>query len=145
MLIIKKVEYIKVPEDHPYFMHKTPKNMVPVYTDAGKTHMSLDKIHTEIINGIRYRNSSGEKMVIGCTEKAAKILGLQYDTWESKEKEMQLCYKDLDMYRGKLRKAITNLEKFRSLNFLGRLIFLLVGCPIFEEELDKVKAKKETQ
>lgn len=125
MILIRSVDWIEI--DGNYV--KLTQIKTPPFSYLSERHSPDEKIKEELIWGRRFvRSSDGTDVVIGVSDEAGKVLGLQYEAWEKLEKELYqartehgIAKRELAKTRLELEGAIVRFYKIANENFWERL------------------------
>lgn len=125
MILIRGIDWIEVDSDQVEFM--VPRTSYSRVSAAGCP--SYEKIKIELIRGRRFvRPSDGTDIVVGVTDEAGKILGLQYEIWKTMETSLyhalearDAIERELTRTRVELERAAMRLEEIADENLWKRL------------------------
>lgn len=117
MLLISKVEFLDVDGDEQTIFETKPREPLPL--KCGE--MVEAKVAQELVRGRRFRRpNDGTDIVIGCSNQAQDVIGLQYEAWESLEK-------DRDHWHTQCVASRLKIDSIKKAGFWERLKWLLRG------------------
>ncbi len=121
MILISKIEYMETDRDPHQIIHCTsPYEGVAVNTDHGKDIVECNEL-IELVNGVRFcRYGTDDEIVIGMSKQAQDLIGIQYESWENKEKEYSELYSSFT-------KARNEISFIKNAGLLRRLSWLFFG------------------
>ena len=106
MILIKHIEFCEVDRDSVSIWARiNPYGAVEVLSDHGETTVSVSEIR-ELVRGRRYqRPSDGTDVVIGMSQQAQDVLGLQYEAIETMRDDVDRYHRLFMSERNKVEAA----------------------------------------
>jgi len=121
MMIIKDVEVLETNKDICEVMHAFG-NPQQFYEFDNQKVEEMEVVQ-ELVREHRFTHPNGTEVIIGMTNKAGKILGLQYEAWESMKSQMDTLMSNYETVE-------SELNEIKSLGFWKRLLCLFTGIKI---------------
>jgi len=121
VLLIKNIEFIETDRD-PYEIInlKSPYEAVEVLSNRGREVVSVNEIR-ELIRGRRFvRPSDNKDIIVGCSKKAEDVIGIQYEAWDTLEKDCQA-------WSAKTSKLISEISDIKKSGLFKRIKFVFTG------------------
>lgn len=115
MIVITEVKCLDVEADMHEIMHVRPWDFIPLAD--GSSSVEAETVQKEVIKGRRFVRPDGEPMVVGVSQAAQDVIGLQYEAWESLEK-------DRDLWHTQCVSARLELNQFKNAGLWQRLKYL---------------------
>lgn len=118
MIIIKNIDFIETDRD-PYEILSTTIPYQPIHVVSNDGPETIDHtILRELIRGRRFRRPSDRKdMIIGVSEQAQDIIGIQYEAWDRLDEECQK-WSDRCSYLTNENKAIKETGLWNRIKFV---------------------------
>lgn len=89
MILIKHIEFLEVQGDEHRILHEAePWELLPAVDQDGPSATDVATIRSEYIRGKRFHRK-GHTVVIGCTEQASGVIGIQYEAWDNLERALE--------------------------------------------------------
>ncbi|MCP4408813.1 MAG: hypothetical protein GY807_13830 [Gammaproteobacteria bacterium] len=82
MILIESIKVREVPGEH-CNIPRLPGNGMRAWMGAAPPDSITKEAETETVRGRRYIRPDGTEIVIGMTEQAQDVIGIQYEAWEN--------------------------------------------------------------
>ncbi|RLD03177.1 MAG: hypothetical protein DRI65_13420 [Chloroflexota bacterium] len=134
MIVITKVEMLEVPYSTVQLGSMNPDEEVPLMEPGGEI---VDiKTVSEVVKGRRF-SREGQDVILGCTDQAAKAIGLIWSAWDTNEEIISECRQRIEEKNRQLGDAADVIQaqrRFRrelleveAAGFILRLKWLFTG------------------
>lgn len=136
MIVIKSIDFFEVQGERHEFYNRYIKGGNPIMTvdtAAGTDQVMVEEV-AELIKGREFRSPGGRSVVIGVSNQAQDIIGIQYEAWENQSRMIEELSRDngqltikADQLHRQNEEKLFELNEIKAASIWVRLRWLFFG------------------